>query len=621
MFRWQTPLCSIASVLLLLLPVFAAPNDLPSAASLYVPSLPDLHGNDENPLHIYAGYIPSDPNASTAPETAVTAHLYFLMVKARRSADKERIMFWFNGGPGCSSFDGLMMEVGPWRTDHKGGLQRSEGGWEEYTTMVYIDQPAGTGFSYTASNQYLHELSEASDHIVQFLRNFYKVFPEYSSVDTYLGGESYGGQYIPYFADAILNSNLGLPLKGIAIGNGWIDSRTQYPSYLDYAVKYGILTKGDDNYKRSKSVTDTCVSKLATYTDVYPVHEDYCETVMQTVLRGKTKTVDGKLRCLNIYDVRLYDDSPQCGMNWPPDLADMYTYLHRKDVVNAIHATETTAEWTECRGKIHQNFATKHSNASITLFPRLLERIPVMLFVGDQDIICNYMGIESLIANLHWNGETGLGTVQTQLWSVGGSPAGTWVSSRNLTYVKIFNASHMAGFDVPHVTHDMILRFMGVNFTAIASPEGSARLPSALGDDVKPIPGAFDASPTSPPTSVKPPQQEKAMWEAYYNAGSAALVLFLIALAIGGFLWWRRYRSRRSGGLLKSPRGAGLEESIPLTQNGDSHYVDAERRERYNDDSSEDVGRLRKGKGRAMELTPQETIFRVDDESDEEGQS
>lgn len=30
-----------------------------------------------------------------------------------------------------------MMEVGPWRLDGKGGLNLVEGGWEEYTTMVY----------------------------------------------------------------------------------------------------------------------------------------------------------------------------------------------------------------------------------------------------------------------------------------------------------------------------------------------------------------------------------------------------------------------------------------------------------------------------------------------------
>ena len=75
---------------------------VPSAASLYVPHLPDLRGDDAHPLHIYAGYLPSDPDASTAPENAVTAHLYFVLIKARRTADKERLMFWFNVGSATS---------------------------------------------------------------------------------------------------------------------------------------------------------------------------------------------------------------------------------------------------------------------------------------------------------------------------------------------------------------------------------------------------------------------------------------------------------------------------------------------------------------------------------------
>lgn len=110
---------------------------MPTAASFYVPSLPDLHEDNTHPLHIYAGHLPSDPNASELPSGSVSAHLYFFMIKARRTADKERILFWFNGGPGCSSFDGLMMEVGPWRVDGHGGLKVADGGWEEYTTMVY----------------------------------------------------------------------------------------------------------------------------------------------------------------------------------------------------------------------------------------------------------------------------------------------------------------------------------------------------------------------------------------------------------------------------------------------------------------------------------------------------
>lgn len=48
------------------------------------------------------------------------------------------------------------------------------------------------------------------------------------------------------------------------------------------------------------------------------------------------------------------------------------------------------------------------SASSITLLPSVLERIPVLLFAGDQDYICNHMGIEKLIDRMAWNGEKGL---------------------------------------------------------------------------------------------------------------------------------------------------------------------------------------------------------------------
>lgn len=69
----------------------------------------------------------------------------------------------------------------------------------------------------------------------------------------------------------------------------------------------------------------------------------------------------------------------------------------------------------------------------------------------------------------------------------------------------------MAGYDVPHVTHDMILRFMGVNFSAIT--DGSAKIPSTLGDVSKPLPALLDDVPSTSPTPGKTPEQDKAMWE------------------------------------------------------------------------------------------------------------
>ncbi len=71
-------------------------NLVPSAASFYVSTLPDLQQDPLHPLHIYAGHLNADPGAAILPDTAVTSHLYFILIKARRTADRERIMFWFN---------------------------------------------------------------------------------------------------------------------------------------------------------------------------------------------------------------------------------------------------------------------------------------------------------------------------------------------------------------------------------------------------------------------------------------------------------------------------------------------------------------------------------------------
>ena len=77
----------------------------------------------------------------------------------------------------------------------------------------------------------------------------------------------------------------------------------------------------------------------------------------------------------------------------------------------------------------------------------------------------------------------------------------------NAPHVQVFNASHMVPYDVPAIAHDMILRFMGVDFSAIL--EGSARIPSSVSDNVRPI--FFDDE--NLPVSSKPPEETKARWD------------------------------------------------------------------------------------------------------------
>jgi carboxypeptidase C (cathepsin A) len=71
-----------------------------------------------------------------------------------------------------------------------------------------MDQPIGTGFSYTNSKKInVTNTFEAGDMFLEFLDTFYKWFPNMTSLKTSIFGESYAGHYVPYFAELFVRNN------------------------------------------------------------------------------------------------------------------------------------------------------------------------------------------------------------------------------------------------------------------------------------------------------------------------------------------------------------------------------------------------------------------------------
>lgn len=93
----------------------------------------------------------------------------------------------------------------------------------------------------------------------EFLQQFYQLYPKYASLDLYIFGESYGkacatyssyvpyyttnlsivaGHYVPATGQVIVESNAthAKNLKGLGIGNGWVDPYIQYAAYGEVSV-------------------------------------------------------------------------------------------------------------------------------------------------------------------------------------------------------------------------------------------------------------------------------------------------------------------------------------------------------------------------------------------------
>jgi hypothetical protein len=109
--------------------------------------------------------------------------LFFWHFENQHIADKQRTVIWINGGPGCSSEDGSMMEIGPYRLKDQDNLVYNNGSWNEFANLLFVDNPVGTGFSSVDTNSYIHELKEMADQFVTFLEKWFALFPQYDGDD------------------------------------------------------------------------------------------------------------------------------------------------------------------------------------------------------------------------------------------------------------------------------------------------------------------------------------------------------------------------------------------------------------------------------------------------------
>lgn len=89
----------------------------------------------------YAGLLPIS-SAKNASE------LYFWFFPSENPDAADEILIWLNGGPGCSSLEGLLQENGPFLWQY-GTYKpvKNPYTWVNLTNVVWVEQPAGTGFS------------------------------------------------------------------------------------------------------------------------------------------------------------------------------------------------------------------------------------------------------------------------------------------------------------------------------------------------------------------------------------------------------------------------------------------------------------------------------------------
>lgn len=165
---------------------------------------PNLDFNTINIGKQYAGYIPISP-------TRALYHWYAATQNPEIQRYNDTLIIWLNGGPGCSSLIGLFDKNGPiffsemtpnWT--YVGNVNNQS--WNKFGNVLYLETPAGTGFSINNDLIPNNDTTTAEDNL-QALLNFLLFYQITNRTKIYLTGECYAGIFNPYFAYAIHNYN------------------------------------------------------------------------------------------------------------------------------------------------------------------------------------------------------------------------------------------------------------------------------------------------------------------------------------------------------------------------------------------------------------------------------
>ncbi|SNX85759.1 related to Carboxypeptidase Y precursor [Melanopsichium pennsylvanicum] len=426
-------------------------------------------------------------------------HFYFWAFESRNDPKTDPVVLWLNGGPGCSSFTGLLMELGPCnaidpsKRNGQPGTQRNPWAWNSNATLIFLDQPVGVGYSYVDwanksrtdkpprrvfsaesaaqdASAFLHLLSMHMGK--EIFKGDGDKFPSF-----HIAGESYAGRYIPLLANQILEDNQNiakhpktglspLPLTSVLIGNGITSPQHQFPAYVEYTCtnvsgsSQPLLPK--KTCMAMKESIPTCLSLVEKCNRRNEHGHIYDTLACQTA----TTYCEGSLS-------EPYDQLNKSPYDWQHDSK----YVEEDFVASFLNDDATKrglgvdgkgpgdkhdGVFVGCSDIVYQDFAKTGdgSKESTWAVEKILEKnVRVLSYSGKRDFICNYVGNRAWTEALEWKGKQEYNKQPLLAWYVGQEgnqiKGGDFKNWGNLTYAIVDEAGHFVPHDKPQAALTM----------------------------------------------------------------------------------------------------------------------------------------------------------------------
>jgi vitellogenic carboxypeptidase-like protein len=402
-------------------------------------------------------------------EVNATAHasLFFWYWPALSGNASAPLLVWLQGGPGSSSLFGMLVELGPFRVTTP-DLQPAYNpdSWAGEYSVVFVDNPRGTGYSFTDNGTLCTDWQCYGEDFDSFLRQFVQAYGLQAN-DVYITGESYGGHYVPASAFTVHEGNAAgrqpfVNLRGIAVGNGFVAPAEMSAGYADAIYNAGLISW--DDYAVAQSYVANISARLAADDTVGAYR------VWDAFLNGDT--TPGGAWFTNVTGLTNY-------FNIANDPGMAFSYFETWVTSAAVRAAIGVGSQPYADGNVAVEIALE-ADVMYSQRPRveaLLQsaapRYKVLIYNGALDIICGAPLTERYIALLDWPGSTAFAATRRAVWldpqftdgTVSGYVrAAASAQAGLLVQAVVRGGGHMVPFDQPSRALDLITRFVGGSF-------------------------------------------------------------------------------------------------------------------------------------------------------------
>jgi len=157
---------------------------------------------------------------------------------------------------------------------------------------------------------------------------------------------------------------------------------------------------------------------------------------------------------MNQYDMRIKcEKKPLCY-----DFSAVENFLNSADTQKQLGVTK---KWASCNMDVNAAMQGDYmKDYQTTLTGMLADGINVLIYAGDVDYICNWLGNKQWTLALEWPHKREFNAAEDKAYMVDGKQAGRIRASNGFHFMQVYQAGHMVPLDQPAAAAQMFNDFL-----------------------------------------------------------------------------------------------------------------------------------------------------------------